>query len=598
MCKTLLIPGTSRKTLAAVLSIKLLSNCEPYVLFSSIHPYLFSKYISKRILLHGISPFSYKYILTILEISLKYDIDYIMPLDYRETIFLSKYCSFFKKHGITIIAPPYDAIKRVSDKTKLPKIVKDIALYPKQIVIKSKNDLNDVYKIPLPLVVKGTGDRSLPEYFLSREDAISSALRRLPAIIQEYIPGIGRGYYVISFRGKPLLEFMHERIGEYYPTGGGSIAAQGPILDPRLLRIGRKLVRKLSWTGQLMIETKWDPETGDYYIIEFNPKFWGSIDLPVKLGFHFPGLLTIAFTKGYNKALKIAKSLNVRSGYYVWLINALHYLVYDEKFYFRLLLKSLRKPSMCDFDLLDPVHSIMKSIVSVKRVSSVEKKSYGFLMKKLQTKTYKWLEVFLEKTKNKEKTIIFDFDRTLVTLPINWSQILRELKCQGFAKPWENVSITLQRLWMEDKENYVKVSSIIEAYEMKAIMNAELLVERELIDELRKIVNSMYIVSKQSYNVVKSVLSMHKLTPYFKDIFTREKGLDKISIIKNNISHDSSIIIIDDQLTTVVKAYKHGYIGLHVSYRKYDKIQALSLGIPSGRTKELINFLLKVLQTT
>ena len=39
-----------------------------------------------------------------------------------------------------------------------------------------------------------------------------------------------------------------------------------------------------------MVEFKKDTRTGEYVLMEINPKFWGSLDLAIAAGVDFPGL--------------------------------------------------------------------------------------------------------------------------------------------------------------------------------------------------------------------------------------------------------------------------------------------------------------------
>ncbi|MCD6095376.1 MAG: hypothetical protein J7J99_02275 [Thermoprotei archaeon] len=597
MSRVLVVPGSSRKTLAVVMSIKIISSCEPYVLFTHIHPYMFSKYIPNRILARVNKSSHMQYLRCILDVATKYDIHYILPTDYEEVALLTKYDSVFKEHGITVIAPRHKDVIKVSNRSLVPELVKGITLYPYQVVIMTKADIKEVYKVPTPLVVKGTSDSSKPQYFLSPEEAIPIILKRIPVVVQEYIPGIGRGYYVVSYEGDPIIEFTHERIGEYYPTGGGSIAARGPINDPRLIAIGREIVKRLKWTGELMIETRWDYETGDYYVLEFNPKIWGSIDLSVSLGFHFPGLLVVAFTEGYEKALKVAREIKVREGYYIWIIDALHYLVYDPSFYLRLLYKSLLRPTKSEFRIEDIVSTLQRFAVKAKNLY-VEKNRHILLLRDTRGKMKTWFKRLMKvlRTSNK-RVLILDLDGVLVSLPVNWSKVKKELSYKGYIKPWETMINLLYRLWVKEKRKYYLVSELIKKYEEEAAKRAKLLINASLLERIKEKVDYMYIASRQARDVIYSILKMYNLSRYFDDVYSREDGPDKLSTIRCKIYKDpSTVIMIDDSFITVVKAYREGYIGLHVAHDRYRKIQVRSLGIPSSSPNDIMSFLLKVLK--
>jgi predicted ATP-grasp superfamily ATP-dependent carboligase len=54
---------------------------------------------------------------------------------------------------------------------------------------------------------------------------------------------------------------------------------------------GARLLEALDWEGVAMVECKHDPVTDRYYVIEINPRFWGSLQLAIDAGVDFPRLL-------------------------------------------------------------------------------------------------------------------------------------------------------------------------------------------------------------------------------------------------------------------------------------------------------------------
>jgi predicted ATP-grasp superfamily ATP-dependent carboligase len=83
---------------------------------------------------------------------------------------------------------------------------------------------------------------------------------------------------------------MHQRIREFPASGGASVCAQA-FYDPELLQYGKVLLDELQWNGVAMVEFKKDLKTGDYVLMEINPKFWGSLDLSLAAGVNFPYFL-------------------------------------------------------------------------------------------------------------------------------------------------------------------------------------------------------------------------------------------------------------------------------------------------------------------
>jgi len=108
-------------------------------------------------------------------------------------------------------------------------------------------------------------------------------------LLQEYVPGEGRGLFALFDRGTERAVFMHRRVREFPVTGGASTAAE-PVDDPELRGLGLRLLNRLGWHGVAMVEFKRDARDGAYKLMEINPKFWGSLDLAIAAGVDFPWL--------------------------------------------------------------------------------------------------------------------------------------------------------------------------------------------------------------------------------------------------------------------------------------------------------------------
>jgi predicted ATP-grasp superfamily ATP-dependent carboligase len=109
-------------------------------------------------------------------------------------------------------------------------------------------------------------------------------------MIQSFVPGYGCGFFALYQKGVCKRVFMHRRVREYPPGGGGSCCAES-FYDPVLKEAGMKLLDAMGWHGVAMVEFRYDPATEKYTLLEVNPKFWGSLDLALAAGADFPGSL-------------------------------------------------------------------------------------------------------------------------------------------------------------------------------------------------------------------------------------------------------------------------------------------------------------------
>jgi predicted ATP-grasp superfamily ATP-dependent carboligase len=166
--------------------------------------------------------------------------------------------------------------------------------FPKSYVVRSRKDIGKIPKLKKMAVKSSEEEKGKKvDYAHSRKELVEKLDVRLkhgPQIVQEYIEGFGCGFFALCDKGKVLQSFQHKRIRQYPESGGVSSVAES-FYDKKLEGYGKKLVKKLNWTGVCMVEFICDEKSGKYYFIEFNPKFWGSLDLPISCGVEFPYLL-------------------------------------------------------------------------------------------------------------------------------------------------------------------------------------------------------------------------------------------------------------------------------------------------------------------
>lgn len=207
-------------------------------------------------------------------------IDVLLPIGYDANVAVSKHLAEFSKLTRVPVAG-WEAMRIASDKSLTLKFAADLGVgIPRTY---SSPDQVDSF----PVVVKSTVGSGRMRYINSREELTN--LEMSNAVIQEYVPGTGYGFFALMNRGEPRALFMHRRIREYPITGGASTAAES-VFDEELKDIGLKLLKALSWHGVAMVEVKKDIRDGRFKLMEINPKFWGSLDLAIASGVDFPYL--------------------------------------------------------------------------------------------------------------------------------------------------------------------------------------------------------------------------------------------------------------------------------------------------------------------
>ena len=175
---------------------------------------------------------------------------------------------------------------------------------PRGVLISTLSDIASVQKFPVvlkPTHSKVTVDgalRTLAVAIVQNESERQEQLRRwLPVTAvqqQEYILGRGVGVEFLFNRGRKIWHFAHERVHEYPLTGGASSYRRSVNPPAAMLQDAQKLLTALNWHGVAMVEFKIDAK-GQHWLMEINPRLWGSLALSIDAGVDFPlGLLQVA----------------------------------------------------------------------------------------------------------------------------------------------------------------------------------------------------------------------------------------------------------------------------------------------------------------
>lgn len=112
-----------------------------------------------------------------------------------------------------------------------------------------------------------------------------------PLLVQARVEGPGVGVFLLRWNGVIHAQFAHRRLREKPPSGGVSVCCESVAPPADLLRRSADLLAVLDWQGVAMIEFKQDARSGRYFLMEINPRFWGSLQLAIDAGVDFPAML-------------------------------------------------------------------------------------------------------------------------------------------------------------------------------------------------------------------------------------------------------------------------------------------------------------------
>lgn len=118
-------------------------------------------------------------------------------------------------------------------------------------------------------------------------DAIRGQMNHEP-IVQEYVDATDQYVFGALYdHGEALATFQHRQLRADSYTGGGGVYRE-TIHEPELEAVGRELLDHLEWHGLACIEYVEDANTGEFKLIELNPRMWQSLPCATRAGAAFP----------------------------------------------------------------------------------------------------------------------------------------------------------------------------------------------------------------------------------------------------------------------------------------------------------------------
>lgn len=203
--------------------------------------------------------------------------------------------------------PPFHSYEITADKGETLDFIQRLGIgCPKTVIPSGRDELLALCSgLAYPLAVKprkSSGARGIrivnnEEELLREFDRIHGSFPN--PIIQEYIQGaevyeIGMLYN----SGNRLKAHFIQRHLRRFPLEKGPSVVQESVFFPELLDTALKIMNSLEWYGIIDMEFLYDPENKRLYFMEFNPRFWNSLQMAIYAGVDFPWLLYRMLTEG------------------------------------------------------------------------------------------------------------------------------------------------------------------------------------------------------------------------------------------------------------------------------------------------------------
>jgi D-aspartate ligase len=115
---------------------------------------------------------------------------------------------------------------------------------------------------------------------------------KIHMIIQQYVRGMSDAMYTVGIYADKNSElkaiFTGRKVRGYPADSGDNIVGESCKVPEILIENTRRIVTEMKYTGIAEFEYKKDAETGEFYLIEINPRAWSWIGITPWCGVNIP----------------------------------------------------------------------------------------------------------------------------------------------------------------------------------------------------------------------------------------------------------------------------------------------------------------------
>ena len=248
----------------------------------------------------------------LLDLASDEDVRTIVPVREEDVYVLATYRDEFERY-VSPVCPPPSSLRQVHDRVQLAeaaesagvpipetRLLGEVDDWSPELVVKSRyNLLTDSYVDSLAPDEVATVSRI--EHTTPGEapdgDTLIEEMGHEP-IVQEYVrPEDEYMVGALYEHGEPLATFQHRQVRGTSYLGSGGVYRES-VSDPDLDEVARTLLEHLEWHGLACLEYIRDAETGEFKLVEINPRMWQSLASTVRMGADFPLYYWLAATGG------------------------------------------------------------------------------------------------------------------------------------------------------------------------------------------------------------------------------------------------------------------------------------------------------------
>lgn len=220
-------------------------------------------------------------------------IDAFIPTLDSEILSMIQAQEAFAVRGINISLPTASSFS-ARNKNRLSELSKksDVKVPPGCVVNSEAELLGAMEKYSFPLMVKGIYYDAHMAWNQSELNKHFNAIMQEwggPVILQSFM--VGEEFNVAAVGdgtgGFDAMCMLRKSIRSAKGKGFGGVIIEDPSLYEACVRV----INELKWNGPMELEFIKDEQTGEFYLLEINPRFPAWIDFPSNIGCNMPALV-------------------------------------------------------------------------------------------------------------------------------------------------------------------------------------------------------------------------------------------------------------------------------------------------------------------
>ena len=225
--------------------------------------------------------------------------DVLIPV-FEETFLIAKYKKKFSSH-VAMAIPDYGQILIAHNKDQWEKLARDLKIpVPETHAVEElRQSKIKAQHLSYPLLIKpkqGGGSWAITEIanadeldiILAQDNWFGKSWDRF--FVQEKIAGHTHCVAVLFNRGQLRAKVAYRQLRDYPPRGGQATLRVSERSDQAEENL-QQLLERLAWHGPCQADFIIDKSTGVPYLIDINPRLWGSLTQAIASGVDFPYLI-------------------------------------------------------------------------------------------------------------------------------------------------------------------------------------------------------------------------------------------------------------------------------------------------------------------